>query len=459
MGINTFTRAMVGITGHHVDFNTRPEDIGGLSKIGLSICFASFLAALQFGIAGWFLAGDLDPIVRALVSLTTGLIGALVVLLIDRSFIYASDTRADSVGKLGYFYIAIRIFLILAIGSLSSQFVLPLLLKSELAIHIQDLKDNRYQAAKDRYLEKYNVQEKVSNEQSIRTSISKIRAELDNPPQSLVRQKLEAENCLLDYKRKINSAIGPDVEFNEVANLFSADKAACDRLSIIYKEAYQGYFNPRKVLLTINQDAYGKAQEDANSAQAFMTTDLKHADETNQQFINMSSADVLWDLIKTNPGARSKYLLITTVQLVLELMPLLLKSLLGRSPLGIRVAMRMNALQEEYSDVELQYQLNSIERVTKVTNAQNKQRITALDEEIIIQEKKNQLTSLKVDVRHKIFKTIQTPSADSESIFSSSKPKTDSPYVKPDVTQQPQEDTRVEVKGDRFVDPSHYATV
>jgi hypothetical protein len=235
MGINPFTRAMVGITGHHVDFNTRPEDIGGLSKIGLSICFASFLAALQFGIAGWFLAGNLDPIVRALVSFTTGLIGALVVLLIDRSFIYASDTRADSVGKLGYFYIAIRIFLILAIGSLSSQFVLPLLLKSELAIHIQDLKDNRYEAAKDRYLEKYNVQEKVSNEQSIRSSISKIRAELDNPPQSLVRQKLEAENCMLDYKRKVNSAIGPDVEFNEVANLFSADKTACDRLSVMYK--------------------------------------------------------------------------------------------------------------------------------------------------------------------------------------------------------------------------------
>ena len=458
MGINAFTRAMVSITGHHVDFHTRSEDVGGLSKIGLSICFASFLAALQFGIAGWFLASDLDPIVRASVSLTTGLIGALVVLLIDRSFIYASDTRADSVGKLGYFYIAIRIFLILAIGSLSSQFVLPLLLKSELAIHIQDLKDQRYQAAKDRYLEKYNVQEKVSNEQSIRSSISKIRAELDNPPQSLVRQKLEAENCLLDYKRKVNSAIGPDVEFNEVANLFSADKAACDRLSIIYKEAYQGYFNPRKVLLTINQDAYGKAQEDANSARAFMTTDLKQADETNQQFINMSSADVLWDLIKTNPGARSKYLLITTVQLVLELMPLLLKSLLGRSSLGIRVAMRMNALQEEYSDVELQYQLAAVERLTKVTNAQNNQRINALDEEMVIQEKKNQLATLKADVRHKIFKARRTPLADSESTFSSMKSKTDSANVKPNDTMQSQEDTRVEVKGDRFVDPRQYAT-
>jgi hypothetical protein len=459
MGINPFTRAMVGITGHHVDFNTRPEDIGGLSKIGLSICFASFLAALQFGIAGWFLAGNLDPIVRALVSFTTGLIGALVVLLIDRSFIYASDTRADSVGKLGYFYIAIRIFLILAIGSLSSQFVLPLLLKSELAIHIQDLKDNRYEAAKDRYLEKYNVQEKVSNEQSIRSSISKIRAELDNPPQSLVRQKLEAENCMLDYKRKVNSAIGPDVEFNEVANLFSADKTACDRLSVMYKEAYQGYFNPRKALLAQNQDAYGQAKEESNSAQAFMKTDLKHADETNQQFLNMSSSDVLWDLIKTNPGARTKYLLITIVQLVLELMPLLLKSLLGRSPLGIRVAMRMNALQEEYSNVELGYQLNSIERLIKVTNAQNTQRVNALDGEILIQEKKNHLMSLKADIRHKIFEGRQTPAFDWASIFGSIKAKKASANVKPDATEQSQKETRVDVKDDRAAVPHQYAPV
>ena len=328
-----------------------------------------------------------------------------------------------------------------------------------MAIHIQDLKDNRYQAAKDRYLEKYNVQEKVSNEQSIRTSISKIRAELDNPPQSLVRQKLEAENCMLDYKRKVNSSIGPDVEFNEVANLFSADKAACDRLSVMYKEAYQGYFNPRKVLLAQNQDAYSQAKEESNSAQAFMKTDLKHADETNQQFLNMSSADVLWDLIKTNPGARTKYLLITIVQLVLELMPLLLKSLLGRSPLGIRVAMRMNALQEEYSDVELQYQLNSIERHTKVTNSQNTQRLNALDGEILIQEKKNHLMSLKPDIRHKIFEGRQTQAFDWASIIDSIKAKKASANVKSDATEQSQKEARVDVKDDRAADPHQYAPV
>ena len=120
--MNFFTKTMVGITGHYVDTTTNPEDVSGLSKIGMSICFASMLAALQFGIAGWFLSENLDLIVRIIISATTSLVGAFVVLIIDRSFIYASDTRADSGGKLGYFYLAIRIFLILAVLYLISKY-------------------------------------------------------------------------------------------------------------------------------------------------------------------------------------------------------------------------------------------------------------------------------------------------------------------------------------------------
>jgi len=454
--VNFFTKTMVGITGHYVDTTTNPEDVSGLSKIGMSICFASLLAAMQFGIAGWFLSESLDPIVRILISVATSLVGAFVVLIIDRSFIYASDTRADSGGKLGYFYLAIRIFLILAVGSLSSQFVLPLILKSELAIHIQDLKDQRYDEAKNRYTNKYSVQEKVSAEQTIQTSVSKLKAELENPPQSLIRQKLEAQNCLIDYKRKIASSLGPDVEFNEVANLFAADKAECDRLNLNYKEAYQTYFSPRKTALAQNEGAYSKAQEEAANAQILLKTDLKRADDNNHQHLNMSSADVLWDLIQNNPGARSKYLLITTVQLVLELMPLLLKSLLGRSPLGIRVAMRINGIQNEYHQAEHQHELDSIDRLVKSTQARNGQRLKALDEEIAVQEKKNRLMSLKVNPRHKFFETKANPSFNHESIFSSSKSISQASKTNSEAEKKAPEDTRVEIQGNGFVVPNSY---
>jgi len=455
--LNYFTKAMVGITGHYVDHTISPEDVGGLSKIGLSICFASLLAALQFGIAGWFLSENLGLFAQTLISITTGIVGALVVLIIDRSFIYASDTRADSGGKLGYFYLAIRIFLILAVGSLSSQFVLPLMLKSELAIHIQDLKDLRYEEAKNRYNEKYSVTEKVSTEQSIQSSVTKLKAELDNPPPSLIRQKLEAQNCLLDYKRKINSSIGPDVEFNEVANLFAADKAECDRLNLTYKEAYQAYFNPRKAALAQNVGAHSKAQEEATTAQALLKTDLTRTDQNNEQYLNMSSADVLWDLVKNNPGARSKYLLITTVQLVLELMPLLLKSLLGRSPLGIRVAMRINDIQNEYHEAEHRHELNQVERLVKATTAQNEQRLKALDDEIAIQEKKNHLTSLRVDKRNRYLETKASSLFNWGAAFGSKKTNKYEASSKPRAEDRVHEGAQTESQGASFVDPKNYA--
>ena len=91
---------MVGVTGHHLDSNTQPQEIGGLSKIGLSICFASILAAIQFGIAGWYLASSLDPDSRMMLAIVFGFVGASVVLIIDRNFIYASDTSTQSKGYL-----------------------------------------------------------------------------------------------------------------------------------------------------------------------------------------------------------------------------------------------------------------------------------------------------------------------------------------------------------------------
>jgi hypothetical protein len=54
------------------------EELGSLSKIGAAIAFASFLAALQFGIAGWFLAMDLHIGLQILMALTFAAIGAAI---------------------------------------------------------------------------------------------------------------------------------------------------------------------------------------------------------------------------------------------------------------------------------------------------------------------------------------------------------------------------------------------
>lgn len=134
---------LVFLTGHRLTPDTPIKEIGSLTKIGSAIAFASFLAAIQFGIAGWFLSAGQPLIARLLMTIVCSAVGLLIVLVLDRNFIYLADTRYETEKKISFFYLGIRVFLITVIGSLSSQFTMPLLLKSELEIHAQDLKDGR----------------------------------------------------------------------------------------------------------------------------------------------------------------------------------------------------------------------------------------------------------------------------------------------------------------------------
>jgi hypothetical protein len=62
MGVcmTTVRQYLVFLTGHRISARTSVEEVGSLSKIGAAIAFACFLAALQFGIAGWFSCRCLD---------------------------------------------------------------------------------------------------------------------------------------------------------------------------------------------------------------------------------------------------------------------------------------------------------------------------------------------------------------------------------------------------------------
>jgi hypothetical protein len=334
-----------------------------------------------------------------MLALVFGFVGACVVLIIDRNFIYAADTGTQSKGYLTYSYLAIRIFLILVISSLSSQFTLPLLLKSELEIHVQDLRDERYDTAKDRYKNKYDLPEKIRNERDLSKQITQIKSSLTNLPQSLVHQKLAAEQCLREYKKKANSAMGPEVDDEEVANLYAREKIQCEQKEIAYKEAYKLYITPRQAELALKNDAYKHVLADANQAQSSFKTDLERAEQNNTQFLNASSSDVLWSLIRNNPGARTKYLMLTLAQLVLELMPLLLKSLLGRSPLGVRIAIQNQGLAEDLDISQHRSRLAKVGRDGEYKRSQSEMDVEVLGAQIAAQKLKNQLTLLKDEAR------------------------------------------------------------
>ena len=336
--MSTVRQFLVFLTGHRINARTSAEEVGSLSKIGAAIAFASFLAALQFGIAGWFLALDLHLFLKIGMSLVFATIGAAIVLVLDRNFIYLADTRYETDKKLTYIYLGIRIFLITVIGSLSSQFTMPLFLKSELAIHAQDMKDGRFTEAKERYQAKYELADKTQNLNDLEDRVTKLKKELSSLTPELVRQRGLVNQCFADYNKKIKTTFAPDLDEYEIINLYAKDKRECERMDGLYREAYRAYITPREVELAKKGEAISAAQDNIATAKKDIAQELDKATVINEAYINVASTDVLSSLVMHNPGAFMKYALLTLLQLCLELMPILLKLQAGQSPLGHQMA-------------------------------------------------------------------------------------------------------------------------
>ena len=331
---------LVFLTGHRLSPDTPIKEIGSLTKIGSAIAFASFLAAIQFGIAGWFLSAGQPLILRLIMTIVCSFVGSMIVLVLDRNFIYLADTRYETEKNISYFYLGIRVFLITVIGSLSSQFTMPLLLKSELEIHAQDLKDGRYTQSKEFYQQKYELADKSKTLETLDQKITRLKKELQNPPQEITRKRAAAEKCFQDYRQQVRNTFAPDLDESEILQLYAKDKQECDRLEAGYRAAYQAYVTPREAELTKAGEDITQAQVAVETAKASITTDLTKTSAIHEAFINVGSADVLWSLITNNGGAFMKYLLLSLLQLCLELMPIFLKIQAGQSQMGHRIALK-----------------------------------------------------------------------------------------------------------------------
>ena len=338
--MNSTRQFLVFLTGHRLSPETPIKEIGSLTKIGSAIAFASFLAAIQFGIAGWFLSAGQPLVVRLIMTVVCSAVGSMIVLVLDRNFIYLADTRYETEKNISYFYLGIRVFLITVIGSLSSQFTMPLLLKSELEIHAQDLKDGRYSQSKEFYHQKYELADKAKALETLDQRIVRLKKELQNPPQDITRKRAAAEKCIQDYRQNVRNTFAPDLDESEILQLYAKDKQECERLESVYRTAYQAYVTPREAELTKAGEEITTAQVAVETAKASITTDLDKTSAIHEAYINVGSADVLWSLITNNGGAFMKYILLSLLQLCLELMPIFLKIQAGQSQMGHRIALK-----------------------------------------------------------------------------------------------------------------------
>jgi ABC-type multidrug transport system fused ATPase/permease subunit len=217
---------------------------------------------------------------------------------------------------------------------------MPLLLKSELEIHAQDLKDGRYSQSKEFYHQKYELADKAKALETLDQRIVRLKKELQNPPQDITRKRAATEKCIQDYRQNVRNTFAPDLDESEILQLYAKDKQECERLESVYRTAYQAYVTPREAELTKAGEEITTAQVAVETAKASITTDLDKTSAIHEAYINVGSADVLWSLVTNNGGAFLKYILLSLLQLCLELMPIFLKIQAGQSQMGHRIALK-----------------------------------------------------------------------------------------------------------------------
>ena len=394
--MSTIRQYLVFLTGHRIAANAPVEEVGSLSKIGAAIAFASFLAALQFGIAGWFLAMDLHIALRVTMALTFAAIGAAIVLVLDRNFIFLADTRYETDKKLTYVYLGIRIFLITVIGSLSSQFTMPLFLKSELAIHAQDMKEGRYTDAKARYQEKYELSDKTTAVSNLEQRSNQLRKELQTLTPEIVRQRNASSQCFQEYRRKTSTTFAPDLDEGEILQLYAKDKRECERLEGAYRQSYRSYTAPREAELVSIGEAIPQAMGAVEGAKKDIAANLAKTSQIDEAYINVASADVLSSLITHSPGVFFKYALITLLQLCLELMPILLKLQAGQSALGHRAALAAHKNKTRVLSEINRSVSQRLDSEAELQLMQHKQALVTKDQQAELQELDLSMTKQKI---------------------------------------------------------------
>lgn len=315
-----------------------PEDRQAITKIGAAVLFSTVFAAMNWGLAGWAYSRAFEPGMRLVVAALAALIGALAVILLDRTFIYFLDTTLDG-GRFQFaFYGAIRVGIILVIGLITSQAVMPLLLRSELRAEALHMAEDSEKARMSDLSVRYAIPRKEAEIAAVAKEIERLRLAAVSLPSSIQKKLRAAEECWTEYgtQRAILSQRGYSTR--EVDEELLAKRSHCAERRNSANAEREAYFARTKAQLAqALNDRQLKEKEYAETTQ-IIKTKVERAAVVESESFNPESSTVLWAMVRHNPGALAKWFLLSTVLLVFELLPFIIKFQAGQSNVGRRIA-------------------------------------------------------------------------------------------------------------------------
>jgi hypothetical protein len=350
-----------------------PEDVEPIAKIGAAVLFAAVIAMANWGVAGWVYLGGADPSVRLVVAVLTAILGAAMVLVFDRGFIYFSDTSGSD-GRIRRFaYGLFRTLVVLAIGSITSQAIMPLMLADELNLEALRMSESKEGERLGRLIEQYQIKSKEEANQALAKDVERLekaRTQLPLP----IQQRLEAaKRCWDEYRKRTASLRKSGYSQAAVRAKLSEKASLCNRNDEDATKERDAYLSQVRAQLTQAFDNKLAAGAELAKATAHVQAKMDQAAQIETESLNPRSSIVLWSLVSRDPGALAKWALISFLLLVCELSPLLHKLQAGQSNVGRRIfsTRRLRWMEITEQLAQREHQLT----VFKAVNAASRQAV------------------------------------------------------------------------------------
>jgi hypothetical protein len=314
-----------------------PEEWRKLVFIGSSMFMAVALAA-----GNWFVTGYsmFDNSVRA--GWVSACVGATIVMFIDRAFLYNTDTLSASTKR----WVAISLFtarigISLVISSYTAEAVVPLLLGKDMNIIGQKMGSE--DLTEHNKLDPWHLQDQQKNLETQRHEVADLQTAVQQLPADIVAELNAASRCWRQYKAT-KQALQQDGLYNWERADLTSKRANCTEQDTSAHNAKKAYLSQAQQNLADAQTAFKASQSQFNRAQQANSQQLAGIKANAENNYTTTSSFVLEKLLAASPEARKKKMMATSIIMILEMLPYMLK-MFGQSTVGRRIATKESKAQ------------------------------------------------------------------------------------------------------------------
>lgn len=361
-------RIFVWLSGYspRVVENHPAEDREPLAKLGGLVLLAMIVASSNWGVAGWSFSTGHPMAFRPVIAGLSGLLGAAIVLGVDRSALFFIDTTPVQTGWRIILFALFRIALVLAVSAVTSQAVIPALLDKELAAHALTLIEQSETERLQSLNSQFKIEERKVALGTAANEVTRIERAAATVPPDIERKLLAAKRCWSEHAAIKQRLLEQGYSDQDVRERLAGNAARCARDARHAADEREAHFKRVRAQLDQAIAAKSGAVTDLVQAQSTVQTKIERAARVESEAISPQSSTVLWSLLRTDPGALVKWLLITSALLAAELAPMLLKLLVDQTTIGRKIATSSEftrldleqTLENRYSDRRVASRLN-----------------------------------------------------------------------------------------------------